>query len=252
MKILLLISLIGYSALFTSCKDENNPARRITELNTADTFLFEFPKRDRIGDSFWYMRKASFEKSLGLQSLEKGFDSIQIRLWYEDFSTGRRLIILSNSNKGWKAEVSTINTDDNPNFKGDEINRANPDFLEEYIVTRTIESKMPKSGWDKFIKKLFNLNILTLPDEGKVTAIDQGSGTDGWSITVEIATKKVYRYYNYSNPDYFYRQAEEARNINHILVFVDEEFGLEPFGEYIDKKPAEVQRKIVTADSFQK
>lgn len=248
----MLILLIVYSVLFTSCKEGNNPARRIAELNTADTFLFEFPKRDRIGDSFWYMRKESFEKSLGLHSLEKGFDSIQIRLWYEDFSIGERLIILSNSNKGWKAEVSTISIDDNPNFKGDEIERANADFLIKYIVTRTIESKMPKSGWDKFIRKLFNLNILTLPDEGKVTAIDQGGGTDGWSITVEIATKKVYRYYGYSNPDFFYRNAEEARNINHILVLIDEEFGLEPAGEYIDKIPAENKKGLMTVDSFPK
>lgn len=224
----------------------------VAQLNQSDIFIFDFPKRNGVFDSIEFYRKNRFDKQLGLQPLDKGFDSIQIRLWYGGSFTGERLIVLSNSNKSWKAEVSKLTTEYNPNFKGDETERANVDFLEGYLVTRKTEKKVPKSGWDKFIRKLFNLNILTLPDEGKVTGIHPGSVTDGWGVIVEIATKKIYRYYGYNNPDYFYRKVEEARNINHILVLVDEEFELEQVGDYIDELPDEDQWKVVAVDSFNK
>jgi len=221
----------------------------VAQLNQSDSFVFDFPKRNGVIDSFQFKSKTRFQKHVGIQPLDKGFDSIQIRLWYGGSFTGERLVVLSNSNKGWKAEVSKFSTDYNPNFKGDETERAIADFLEGYFITRTTENKVPKSGWDNLISKLFKLNILTLPDESKVAGINPGAVTDGWGVTVEIATKKVYRYYGYGNPDYFYRKAEEARNINHILVLIDKEFGLKNVGSYIDEMPDDERWETVRADS---
>jgi len=197
MKTWWLILCIVYSALFTSCKDENNPARRITELNTADTFLFEFPNRRGVFDSSFYKNNLLTQKSLGLQMLEKGFDSIQIRLWYGGAMVGQRLVILTNKNKKWNAEISKIITEVRPGFE----DTLNVDFWDQYYLERTIEYKTPKSGWNNFIKKLFNLHILSLPDQENIEDFKEESIMDGVGVTVEIATKKVYRLYNLSNPD---------------------------------------------------
>lgn len=236
MKILFLISAIGSSILFNSCKQENHPAKEVAQLNTSDTFYFEFPKRRGVFDSSFYHNNLLFEKALGLQSIEKGFDSIQIRLVYGGAMVGERLVVLINRDNKWRAEISKIITDYNPNFKGDEEDRANADFWDAYSLTRTIEHKTPKSGWDKFIKKLFKHDILTLPDIQTFADYSPGLVTDGVGVTVAIATNNVYRLYTYQDTEFYIEKHPEAESINRILELIDNEFALENMWNYSAKE----------------
>src|SRR5687768_11175784 len=101
--------------LLFSCTEKKSPAEQIRGLNTSDIFLFESPNHLFIPDHY-INRTRQFEKHLGLQSLENGFDSIQIRLHYGGPMSGDRLVILTNKDDKWTAEISKIITEVNPKF----------------------------------------------------------------------------------------------------------------------------------------
>ena len=213
-----------------------SPAKQIRELNQSDTFYFELPKREGKFDSSLYQNIQKYTKELSLTSLERGFDSIQIRVSYGGPMTGERLVILTNKENKWSAEISKIITEVNPGFE----DSINVDSWEKYSLIRTIDYKTPKSGWDKFIKNLFNLNILSLPDEENIANFKKESPTDGVGVFVEVSTKKAYRGYGYSDPDYYLYELKyefaELKQISQILKLVDEEFDLEKLWDYTNEE----------------
>jgi hypothetical protein len=219
-----------------SCKEKDRPTQMVAQLNPTDTFLFEFPKRNGVVDSSFHNEYLLFQKSVGLQYLEKGFDSIQIRLWYGGSFTGHRIVILSNKNGKWIAELSKVTYTINPNYK----RKSSDNYWEEYIPSRNIEYKTPKSGWEKFIKELFRLNILTLPNEDDIKGFKRADYTDGSGILGEIATKNVYRAYSYGEMDSDLEKYEQLQNISHILKLIDEEFGLEKLWDYTNEIPEKI------------
>src|SRR6185436_11143212 len=101
-----LIILLGIQVfLFQSCKNDDsatpNPhaAKILSQLNPTDTFLFDFPLEKGNIDSIvlGYLRWQ--EKSLKLPSLQSGFDSVEIRIWYGCALSGDRLVRLINDRK---------------------------------------------------------------------------------------------------------------------------------------------------------
>lgn len=231
MKTLFSITVIIF---FLSCHNRNNPLQTLTRLNTSDTFHYDFPKVNRELDSLRYNQKRFLERGLGLESLEKGFDSIQIRIQYGGPMIGDRLVILSNKDNKWNAEISKLGSRPNPDYKGE----AMTNYWEGFIPTRTIEIKTPKSGWEQFISELFKLKILSIEDESKIEGYKFGVVNDGCGVIIEIATKNVYRWYEMEQPDYFYYDLWQAKNLSRILRLVDEEFQLEPLWSYIPDKDA--------------
>jgi hypothetical protein len=224
-----------------SCKEKDKSAQIVAQLNPTDTFLFEFPNRKGVFDSTLYKQINYYDSSLGFESLEKGFDSIQIRLWYGGSFTGERIVILSNKNNKWASEISKISYSTNPEYK----RKSFDNYWEQSIPLRNIEYRTPKSGWNKFISQLLKLNILTLPQENNIKDFQKISTTDGDGVSVEVALKNVYRYYSYSNPD-MYPQYEEMKNVSHILNLIDEEFRLEKLWDYTNQ---EVPTVVPTVDT---
>src|SRR5687767_2193085 len=147
-----LVSILLIVFLF-SCKEKQKPAEQIRQLNKSDTFYFEFPKINGVVDSYHYKKWYGIQNEYELTFIEKGFDSIQIRLLYGGPMVGGRLVILTNKDNSWSAEVSKLIAELDSLFKGS----WNGSYSEKYILTRTIDYKTPKSGWKKFIKKLFDL-----------------------------------------------------------------------------------------------
>jgi hypothetical protein len=218
MRICLLFLLVSFLLLSCKNKDDSsapNPyaAKILTQLNRSDSFLYYSPgSKNKWVDSALKQGKKDDERYLKLQSLEKGFDSIQIRIRYGCVMGYSRLIILSNSNNKWKAEISKLN--------------YHWDSSEKRIdtVTRSIHLMSPKSGWVKFINELFDLKILTLPDEDEIPNFERNDPNDGCGATIEIATKNTYRYYLYDNPDVY--KYWQTKNMMEILRKINEEFGI--------------------------
>lgn len=194
-------------------------AAYVSGLNRSDTFRYEFAV-DRKGqlDSFHYDSKARIEKLLRLSSLEKGFDSIQIRINYACVMGDEMLVILTNKHNKWSAEISKLT------YHYNYTNEETGGVLDS--MSRTIKYCTPESGWRNFINKLFELKILSIEDNYKIPGFYYAMPTDGCGIVIEIATKNVYRFYSYDNPDMYSGQYWQAKNVLDIVRFINKELAI--------------------------
>jgi len=232
--------LVIISFLFLSCNQKDDSAepneyaaKFITELNTSDTFRYEFPKnRDGLFDSSLYKHHLFDIAALNLKSLEKGFDSIQIRIFYGGSFVGHRLVIFKCINDTWGGEISEITYDNNPAF-----DEESKDYYKQFLPNRTIEYKKPKSGWNKFVQKLFSYNLLTIPDELSIDGFTNDSSSDRNGILIEIATKNVYRAYTSQEMDIINKVFPEIQNVSRILKLIDDEFSLKYLWDYTNDIP---------------
>jgi len=215
---LLSISLLSCKSKDDSAAPNEYAAKFVKQLNPTDTFLFDFPV-DKNGqyDSRTKHLLDEFDQQLGLPSLEKGFDSIQIRFGYSYEMDGtEKLVILKNDGKKWIAELSEVYVHFDPvKFK-----------IDSSRITRKIAYRSPKSGWVKFINKLFDLKILTIEDNDKIPGFKPSYAMDGWGIGIELATKKAYRFYNYDNPDMYANRYWQAKNVIAIKDLLYHEFSI--------------------------
>src|SRR5688500_17996987 len=99
----LLSGLIVIQLVLLSCKGDDSAkqnehaANILSQLNLSDTFLFDFPLYyNNQLDGVVLVNLRRQEKWLNLPSLRKGFDSIEIRIWYGCYYIGcnRRLVRL--------------------------------------------------------------------------------------------------------------------------------------------------------------
>jgi hypothetical protein len=177
-------------------------------------FKSEIPTwRDGRPDLFFSLAQQK-GKQLSLQSLESGFDSLQIRIWY-DYSlfTQRDLLIISRTNSSWTAFIYNLTV-------------AWDSFTDtEKIKTKKYKGVIPKNGWDNLINKLIQLKITTLPNMDDIPGLMDG-WTDEISYNVEVSTTKMYRFYGYHLPDKFQDKYWQAKNMVDILRLIEKEFGL--------------------------
>lgn len=161
-------------------------------------------------DLFYKLTKQKGEQ-LKLKDLEEGFDSLQIRIWFDysliDF---RELYIFNYQETKWEGAYYFMRTD----------------WDSSKLTERITESKRkiitPKSGWKDFTNKLFEFKITTLPNMADIEGLEDG-WTDGTTYNVEIGTKNHYRFYSYHVPSEF-TQFWQARNMVEVLKLIKEEF----------------------------
>ncbi len=202
------------SVLLFGCKQRKNAAEYIRELNTSDTFRYEFTVNENGEfDSTEYFFKKRFEDFIKLPSLEKGFDSIQLRIAYSCAMGNDMLVIISNANNKWIAEVSKLN-----DYFSDGADKRG--------IPRNSLFPTPKSGWKKFIARLFELKILSLEDNQRIPGFFYPTPSDGCGVHIEVATKNTYRFYRYDNPDMYSHKFWQARNVLSILRLINEELSI--------------------------
>ena len=213
MKALFMVFIVLICVLFVnnSCTHSGKPA--ILEKPDQQEIIKIIPKNKYGGDYYSYKMVQKDTKRTGLNSLDKGFDSMFIRLWYVYVST-MQVTDLKKSNGKWSAEVH--------NMKLGLINNR-----PEVISTNSI-SVSPKSDWNIFTGKLFSLNILDLPDDSELP--DYDIPTDASFVIVEIATKERYKIYSYSEP-YMHLEFPQAANMENIMKLIEEELGVKRDGK---------------------
>ena len=234
------ILLICFSVIFfQSCSgdDSTTPntyaAKILSQLNTHDTFLVDLPPTNDYVDSIFLAYQSFNEKWLNLRSLRKGYDSIEIRLWYGCYiGCGDRLIRLTHNSEKWQAEISNITR-----YGG-----GDPGPFKYFdSLSREIEYKSPKSGWVSFINNLFALHILTLPDDNNIPNFERSSATDGEWVQIEISTRDTYRFYGYDNPGCCSQEKEDkywqVKNVLKIIRLLSTEFNISEWPEVKSRKP---------------
>jgi hypothetical protein len=178
-----------------------------------DTLIVDIPKNDRGNYRLMYRECKRDEKLLGLDSLQIGFDSLQIRIWFEPgLYYKKQMIILKNSNNIWVGQLISWS-----------LNYGKEDSPSYNIVNKNIENVSPRSGWDKYIAKLVSLNILTLPDDSEIKGIESGGG-DLRMTAIEIAAKNLYRFYTYTEPDGYTKKFKELEDMENIIHYTEKEF----------------------------
>ena len=240
-----LIILIGIQILFLQgCKHDNSAtenqyaAQILSQVNPSDTFLFDFPSAKDQLVTIYFSYLPLHEKWLNLQSLHKGYDSIEIRVWYGcEFGCGRRLVRLFHNREKWQAEISTLTL-----HGGGDEGAAN--YIDS--MSREIEFKSPKSGWVRFINSLFDLKILVLPNDYDIPNFKQVRPTDGDWIQIEISAKNIYRFYGYTNPDFY--DYWQVQNVLQILKLLSTEFNISEWPDAkmkVPESPNKEEGKII-------
>ncbi|MEQ1675793.1 MAG: hypothetical protein ABL876_03755 [Chitinophagaceae bacterium] len=226
MRTVLFILLLLCQVIFFSCKQKEDDAAVpneyaagfVRKLNTSDTFRYEFPfyysRRSNAIDSTSYYSKINSERWLGLSSLEKGFDSVQIRVSYGcALMSEWMMIILKHDGHKWTAEVSRVK-----------------DYFNEQkamvdSMSRKVKFDKPISGWKAFINMLFELKILIIEDDKTVIQKeDYPSVADGCGIAIELATRNAYRFYAYGDPTWAPEKYWQSANIEAIKKLLLKEF----------------------------
>lgn len=220
--------------LFSCNQDDKISAEKVRSLNTSDTFLLDRPAVRTASDSLYYRDFLKVQQQIGISSLEKGFDSLQIRIWYGGYACGDRLITLTLIGHKWNAAVYTITSNLAELLKG----WTDDSLIERLNYSAEMEKHFPASGWRKLISELFQLNVLTLPDMRKIKGLVKEPVSDGDWVLVEIATRKCYRGYSYSNPDLYIEKHPEAKKIVEICRLLEKELGLEDLCDLRLKKNA--------------
>jgi hypothetical protein len=204
------IIFIMFTWLFYSCEGH---VIKIGSLDKTDTIIRDIPKE--------YLNKNtrdknySLNKALGLNTLENGFDGLQIRIWrgYTIKDTGQ-LFILTNKNSKWSAELI----------------RFNYFFFEKGAsIGKSSVFKEPHSGWYSFTKNLFQLQVTDLPDYHSIRNYDLP--TDGDGLEVEYANGNKYRMYSYGVPDMYMKEIPEAGKVMQILELIESEFDFSGFAK---------------------
>jgi len=211
MKIFRYFAIIIIFSIAACNREKNSVNQSATFAVTTKPFKKEIPTYpDGSFDIFYRLTKTK-EKQLGLDSLESGFDNLQIRIWYDlSLVRERRLVIIKNTDTNWTATTYDLQVD--------------WDGKTETILSKKVKNVTPKSGWANFSKKLLDLNILTLPNQDDIA--NYGGGFDGTTYNVEIATKNQYRFYGYWQPEVFQDKFWQAKNMANILKLLWQELGM--------------------------
>ncbi len=157
---------------------------------------------------------------LKINSLEKGYDSVQIRLIFE-YADVIDVIILK-CNKGWKGMSYNLKLgyDDQ---KGDYIN---------HLITQRVQPP----DWHLFMNRLNENDIGNLPDCTVLPGYETYDGSAG-AVTVEYADKFIYRQYTYHSPESFKSNLAEQKKIRNIIQTVSKELNILRIGEEFLKYP---------------
>ncbi|MBX3257333.1 MAG: hypothetical protein KF862_24625 [Chitinophagaceae bacterium] len=177
----------------------------------SDTFVLDIP-RIRGTDSYisTYRLTAKSTQRLELKPLTAGVDSMEIRIWL-NYGGKQHCLRFFYERDVWQGELFTIRY------------MRPKDERSEWAMSKIIEKKAPKSGWENFLKTSIELNILDLPDCYTIPEYGYSTGFSSF-VCFEISTKKSYRFYSYIEPNSFRKEIKEADDIERILNLIQSEF----------------------------
>ncbi len=149
-------------------------------------------------------RKFEWEsKILNLSSLNKGVDSLEIRIWpWEAFDHFVSCFVFKADNEGWRGYHYFSNTI----IQNDPATGMKLSFRDKYGLGDSVllvKQITPSCGWKKFSDSLAFFKIYQLPTQSLIKDFKYHGILDGDGLSFEIATDTSYRSITYSNPRYY-------------------------------------------------
>ncbi len=193
--------------IFVSCNSVND--NKIQNLDS-NAISRDIPLDKRGKPKSIYNKKNEIESKVGLKTMETGFDTMQIRIWYGvALSDSLQLLVLEDDKVKWTGRFYQIKY---------QYSNSRDSIVS---CSKSIHLITPKSGWTYAKQKLLSLGILTLPDSGEIP--DYSICNDGSGVTIEVATKNKYRIYNYPCIN-AQKGIWQADSISKIIQVLEEEF----------------------------
>jgi len=198
------IAFIFFLSVFTKC---NNLA--IKPKKQKVIVKKEIPSMPD-GNFFWFYNiKNELEKKLNLNSLEEGFDSLQIRIWFEFPNTNDlQIITIKNTSSKWSGEFYVI--------KNSLIESSNS----KINVSR--KEWIPIDGWKRLIDSIQEIEIMSVPAIENLN--DYSICNDGYGVTIETSTKTKYRIFSY--PCYSENKSISAIKITKFMKILNEQINI--------------------------
>lgn len=195
------------AALFLAACGEIEIPRNLDRVPPAD-FVKEIPILKNVHGRIiehgphWHIHQTASQ--LKLDSLELGYDSLQIRIWLgHSMASRKQVVILQCAGGKWGGYLVDYNTDS----------------TNDKIVRRL----KPKSDWNRVIETLYQLKVTELENQEDLPDCG-GCGADGISYEFEYATAKMYRFYYYCNPDEYETICWQSANVLKIGALLEQEF----------------------------
>jgi hypothetical protein len=76
---------------------------------------------------------------------------------------------------------------------------------------------------------MLSTEILTLPDQSLIANYPRYADAD--VVVIEVATPEMYRMFSYAEPAKSAKTIKEARSVENLLIYFDNEFGLKRLRE---------------------
>jgi len=208
-KILIIISFL------TSCSRQTISDSNLSKIDSSKL---------KFNDSFNSLLNETindYSHQLKLESLKNGFDSLQIRIWF-DYSIvpERRLFIIKRKKSKWIAISYKMTLNLDSTYQVDSLKTI------DKFKSIKMEELKPKNGWNNFMNKLLSLKITTLPNSEEIKGFESDMD-DGILYMIEIATKDKYRFYYYENPEELKDKFWQAKNLVDIIQLIKSEFKIE-------------------------
>jgi hypothetical protein len=177
----------------------------------SDSVVKDLPFNKKGAINSRYYLKDEYQKLRGFHTLENGFDSLKIRICYGyALSDKEQVVEIAYEDREWSAELFTI------------TKKYYNDTDSAIYKTEITSNDEPKSGWAKFISKIFDLGIQILPNSETIPGYKLPFDASG--VSVEIATKHNYRLYFYDAPA-LNNHITEAIKMEEIMELIEEELG---------------------------
>lgn len=161
-------------------------------------------------------------KLFNLPALSGGVDSLEIRIWPMDvFDLRRQIFIFKIDTAGWHGyhyfsyTLPVIDQDGKTMIFSDNKKVGDSVFLVKEIF--------PVCGWEKFSDSVNFFSIKTLPTQSLIKDFKYNPIRDGGGISIEIATRKSYRFILYDNPGVY--SYEECKKIIGFKKMLERQLG---------------------------
>ena len=171
----------------------------------------------------FYIFAKQKQEQLELSVPENGYDSLLIRMWFtypEGYNQFAELLELRvDSNKTVTARYTMLKIFFNPSRRYELVNWHWDTLL------------IPKCGWPTFIDTLKSLQIAKLPTIENIPKYKEVNGENNLdydntllTVSVEVATKTEYRFYQYNNFKK-YKYIDEVARLYRFELFQENNWG---------------------------
>ena len=170
-----------------------------------------------------YLKKQNVTDELNIKSIEKGVDSLEIRIWaLAGTARGGEVYIIRKSRYKWNCyhywfieRMSVSGNRNSQDYSLEELSNIGLD-------TFWIKKEEPRTGWNRFISKLDNSELYHLESYDDVS-VEVREKIRTYSFMIEYAMKNKYRLFYYNCSD-IYQDCQKCRHMMEVLRQVDYEF----------------------------